>query len=271
MLAYFPSMILWSAIAVKDTTMTFLVIACLSACAELKRSFNPVWLLLTALPIAACQPIRFYMVYFLSFSVVTSLFMERGARLATAVPRQLMLVVFGIGLLVFVGVFGSAQAGAEQMTFERVSEFRQSMAASANSGFAVDTDVSTPGRALAFMPYGIIMLLFSPFPWQLSSMRATFALPEMMVWWWMIPSLWAGLRFVLKYRLTSCSPILLFAVTLTCAYSLMHGNVGSGFRQRAQIFVFLFIFAALGQFLKRAQARGVDQAMLLEGNLPVNG
>jgi hypothetical protein len=262
--AYIPSLILWSAVAAKDTVMTLLVVVCLSYCVELKRNFSPINLLFTVLPIAACQPIRFYMVYFLSFSVVVSLFLERGGKLVTAMPKQLLIIAGGVALLILVGVFGSAQAGLEEATLERVSQFRAGMAATANSGFAHDVDVSTPGGALLFMPYGITMLLFAPFPWQLTSMRAAFALPEMLVWWSMVPALWKGLKFVLRYRLTTCSPILIFAVTLTCVYSLMHGNIGSGFRQRAQIFVFLFIFASLGSYLKRAEKTGVDQGELLE-------
>jgi hypothetical protein len=52
-------------------------------------------------------------------------------------------------------------------------------------------------------------------------------------------------------------------VTLTCAYSLVHGNVGSAFRQRAQIFVFLFIFASLGWYQKRCRQASVSDQLLL--------
>src|SRR5581483_11179184 len=41
LVAYVPSMILWSSIAVKDPIMAFLAIACLSGCVELKRRFTP--------------------------------------------------------------------------------------------------------------------------------------------------------------------------------------------------------------------------------------
>jgi hypothetical protein len=43
-----------------------------------------------------------------------------------------------------------------------------------------------------------------------------------------------------------------------CAYSLVHGNVGSGFRQRSQVFVFLFMFTALGWFQKKCTEAGID-------------
>ena len=40
-----------------------------------------------------------------------------------------------------------------------------------------------------------------------------------------------------------------FALTMTLAYSLMHGNIASGFRQRAQIFIILFIYSSYEWYL----------------------
>jgi hypothetical protein len=42
------------------------------------------------------------------------------------------------------------------------------------------------------------------------------------------------------------SPILIFTVMLTFAYSVFQGNVGTAYRQRAQLLVFYFIFVAVG-------------------------
>jgi hypothetical protein len=51
-------------------------------------------------------------------------------------------------------------------------------------------------------------------------------------------------------------------------YALMHGNVGSAFRQRAQIFVFLFIFTAVGQYAKKLKKLGHSPDMLLTDDGP---
>ena len=261
--AFIPSMILWNSIALKDTTVTLLIVVALYSCVLLKRQFSLFAFAGTMAPVIAIQPIRFYMIYFLGFAILTSLLIERGVSALTGVPKQMLIAGGALALLVLVGFAGSAQAGMESLSFEQVSSFRHGMATTANSGFAADIDVSTPGRALAFMPLGATMLLFSPFPWQFTSMRAAFAAPEMFIWWALLPSLWRGLRYVLKYRLAECSPMLLFTVTLTGGYSLMQGNIGSGFRQRAQIFVFLFIFTSLGYYLKRCKDRGIDPGVLL--------
>ena len=41
----------------------------------------------------------------------------------------------------------------------------------------------------------------------------------------------------------------MFTVMLTFAYSVFQGNVGTAYRQRAQLLVFYFIFVAVGYVL----------------------
>jgi Na+(H+)/acetate symporter ActP len=48
-------------------------------------------------------------------------------------------------------------------------------------------------------------------------------------------------------------PILLFTTMITIAYSLFQGNVGTAYRQRAQILVFHFIFVSVGYVLLKEQ------------------
>jgi hypothetical protein len=132
---------------------------------------------------------------------------------------------------------------------EQLNRSRQDLASSAQSGFGRDVDVSTTGGALMTIPTGLVYLLFAPFPWQLGSLRQSLTLPEMIVWWAAFPLLILGVWFSLKYRLRQMSPILVFTSMLTLAYSVFQGNVGTAYRQRAQVLVFYFIFVAVGSVL----------------------
>jgi hypothetical protein len=71
-------------------------------------------------------------------------------------------------------------------------------------------------------------------------------LPEMIIWWSSIPLLVVGLWFTLKHRLREVTPILIFTSLLTLCYSILQGNVGTAYRQRAQLLVFYFVFVAIG-------------------------
>lgn len=258
-----PSMILWSSVASKDVLMSLLILVALDSCVAIKRRFSLAATAGIVFSLLAIQPVRFYMVYFLGFAILTSLFLERGVSLVSGVYKQLIVGGLFVALLVLAGFSGRAQSGLENISFARVSGFRHGMAANANSGFDTDVDISTPGKALVFLPLGVAELLLGPFPWQMGSLRALMAAPETFYWWLLFPGTVRSMWWMFRKRFSATSPLLLFAVIMTLAYSLMHGNLGSGFRQRNQIFVILFIFASLGVYRSRALRAGVDPELLL--------
>jgi hypothetical protein len=261
--ALVPSMILWSSVAMKDVIMSFLILIGLTSSVAFKRRASFWSMAGIAGSIAAMQPVRYYMVYFLGFAIVVSLFFERGLRMFSGIYKQIVLVLAVVVLLALVGISGNVSDGAATLTLQRLSMFRRGMATTANSGFDASADISTPGGALTLLPLGVAELLLGPFPWQFGSLRALFAVPETIYWWILFPSLLRGLIWSTRQRFAETSPLVLFAVVMTAAYSLMQGNIGSGFRQRSQIFVILFIFASFGLFKKRAERANIDGNLLL--------
>ncbi|PYT09964.1 MAG: hypothetical protein DMF60_01510, partial [Acidobacteria bacterium] len=60
-----------------------------------------------------------------------------------------------------------------------------------------------------------------------------------------------GLWFTIKHRVRQVAPILIFVLLLTLTYSVLQGNVGTAYRQRAQLLIFYFVFVAAGFVLVR--------------------
>ena len=77
------------------------------------------------------------------------------------------------------------------------------------------------------------------------------ALPETLVWYALMPAFVRGLTYGLKREFRAVMPIVVFAVSLTLAYALMQGNVGTAYRQRTQVTMFFFIFMGVGIAEKR--------------------
>ena len=155
-----------------------------------------------------------------------------------------------------------ANVQLEQYTdLSRIQRSRADAAGSAESGFARETDVSTTSGALAAIPIGTLYLLFAPFPWQLTSLRSSITMPEMIIWWASFPAMILGFWFAIKYRFRPVLPILIFTSMLTIAYSVFQGNVGTAYRQRAQLLVFYFIFVAVGFVLlkERSENRKISR------------
>jgi hypothetical protein len=121
------------------------------------------------------------------------------------------------------------------------------------SGFGQQHDVSTPTGALATLPVGLVYLLFAPFPWSISGLRQALVAPETLVWYALMPAFVRGVTLGLKKQFSAIMPIVVFAVSLTVAYALMQGNIGTAYRQRTQITMFFFIFMAVGVVQKRRQ------------------
>jgi hypothetical protein len=257
--AFYPSLVLWSAQGLKDGPIVFFLALTILATLRLGKKITAIHLIVVVLALFGVLAFRFYVFYMLLAAIGGAFIIGMRPVTAQSLVRQFVVIIF-LGLsLTYLGITRYAVVQYEAYgSLERVQISRQDAATSAQSGFAKDVDVSTTRGALLTIPIGIVYLLFAPFPWQLASLRQSLTLPEMVVWWASFPLLILGLWFSVKHRLRQMSPILIFTSMLTLAYSVFQGNVGTAYRQRAQLLVFYFVFVAVGTVLlleKREERR----------------
>lgn len=257
--AFYPSLVLWSSQGLKDAPIVFFLAVSILATLKLSKKLSLVYLMVLAASLFGVLAFRFYVFYMLGAAIAGAFLIGMRAVTAQSIVRQFVVVIF-LGLsLTYLGVTRYASAQFETYgSLESVQRSRQDAATSAESGFNRDVDVSTTSGALSTIPVGMVYLLFAPFPWQLASLRQSITLPEMVIWWLSFPLLILGVWFTVKHRLRQMSPILIFTSMLTLAYSVFQGNVGTAYRQRAQLLVFYFIFVAVGAVLlkeKREERR----------------
>jgi Dolichyl-phosphate-mannose-protein mannosyltransferase len=250
--AFFPSLVLWSSQGLKDGPIVFLLALSILATLKLGEQLTLKYFFILSLSLISLLSMRFYIFYMMVAAVAGSLAIGMQRASAQSVLRQ-SVVIIGLGLaLTWFGVIRYANLQFERYgNLEAVQRSRADAAQTAKSGFATDVDVSTSEGALTAIPIGLVYLLFAPFPWQLASLRQIITLPEMIVWWCSFPLLVMGIWFAIKYRLRQIFPIIIFTIMLSLAYSVFQGNVGTAYRQRAQLLVFYFIFVAVGFVLVR--------------------
>jgi hypothetical protein len=269
---FFPSMILWSSVTVKDTLMVFLLVLGMNSAMRLSQRLSLFHVLVIGGVLSAMLTIRFYMFYMTALAIFLSLTIFSVRRAGRGVMSQLLLAGALTLLVAFLGLQNELQSNLLYFDFSNVSRLRSNLASTSNSGWQGDADVSSPAKAIAFAPLGLLFLLFSPFPWQFTGLRPLLTLPEMLLWWSLTPAWVRGFRYALGSRLSELRPVLVFTVILSLAYSTVHGNVGVAFRQRSQIMIFLFLLAALGLHLKRLRAAGApDAAVEAEWRRPEPG
>jgi len=245
-MAFFPQMLFWSAGMYKDPAVLLCIAVSMFAVLRLRDAFSPGMAALLGLAAVGLLSLRFYIFYFVALAALgTFVFGRRGP----IVPR---LASYGLVLAVLVGAFTFAvkretlEMQRAFMTLDQMQVTRTDQAMWGKSAYGTQYDVSTLGGALQALPIGLAYLLFAPFPWAITSVRQLLVLPETLVWYALMPAFVWGLTYSVRQRFRDVLPILVFTVTLTVAYALMQGNVGTAYRQRTQVTMFFFVFMAVG-------------------------
>lgn len=256
LMAFFPGMVFWSAGMYKDPAILLCIALSMYAVVQLREAVSPPMLVLFIAAVLALMTLRFYIAYFVVFATLSSfVFSRRGPLLQRLLSYGLL-----VGALAAVFNFAVRQETVEQqgtfMTLERLQVTRNDQAILGQSAFGREYDVSTPGGAIVALPVGLIYLLFAPFPWAVTGARQALVLPEMLVWYGLMPAFVTGLAHAIRRQLGDVLPILAFALSLTLAYALMQGNVCTAYRQRTQVTMFFFLFMGVG-LVERAKQKAV--------------
>jgi len=245
-IALFPSMALWSSQVLKDGVVIFFLVLTLCVVSRLQKRFSFAYLALLFFCIAGISAFRFYILFALVPAIIAGFVIDPQKSVRYLVVRTggfLLIAVF----LSYLGFSNSIEKslGTEGYTLDRLSANRQYLA-TADSGFGRDLDVRTAQGLSVALPVGFTYLMFAPFPWDVTNFRQSVTIPEVLVWWSLIPFLIYGLWYTIRHRLRHAIAILLFLFILTITYSISQGNVGTAYRQRSQIQVFYFVFISVG-------------------------
>lgn len=244
--AFLPGSIIWTSQMLKDGIIVFFLVLSLTLVIKLRDRFSWIKVSLLVGSIFGVLAFRFYVFYFVAFATVAGLFIGVSDSLRSVVQRVVIITLVA-GSLAYLGVGGIAQGDIERYgSLDRVQASRSNLAGSAASGYGTEQNVSTIGGVLSVLPIGFAYLMFAPFPWEAANLRQAITLPDSLFWWALFPIAMYGLWFTLRNRLREVLPIVVFIATMTFAYSVFQGNVGTAYRQRLQIQIFLFIFFGIG-------------------------
>lgn len=246
-LCFFPSMILWSSQTIKEPVVIFLEVLGIYCCVRLRRAgFSIMYLVISIICIVLMIPFRFYAAYVTGAAIVISSIIpnaEQGKVKIGPIIGTLLLLAF----LVSSGVLATKSASTEGLDIEYIQNYRKNVAVG-GSGVHVNVDLHTPGGMGIAVVVGALHLLLAPFPWQLGGgARVLMVFPEQLFWWYLF--FWGvipGLRATIKARFFEVLPILVFLMGFGLLYSVLFGNVGLAYRQRAQLLPGLLIFASVG-------------------------
>jgi hypothetical protein len=258
LVAYFPSLVLWSALNIRDGLAALVVLVIIWHTLSLKTAFSLPSVLMLVGGMILIGMIRDYMFPLMAGAVLVGMTL---ADTKTA-PRSL-LAMLALAVVIMT-VYNQTHAGArfvEDTSLSDLQDLRKFSAIGANSSYLTDVDISTPLGALFFLPIGIAYFLLSPFPWQVGGLKHLIPMPEMLFWYSLVPMVWLGIRTLLRERFTLAIVLLLGCIFPTIGYGLGSSNVGTAYRHRGQIMPGLLIFAAAGLALRERERRRLAEEM----------
>ena len=262
--AIFPAFIIRSGQLLKDGLIVFLLVLAMTMVLQLQQKLSYPAVAVLVLSMFGIMSLRFYIFYMVAAAVVGSFIIGTSNSAQSVVRRTAVLALIAVGLTYF-GVIRTASLDfARYGNLDALQRSRMDQARSAQSGYGEDIDVSTTEGALSALPVGFTYLMLAPFPWEMTSLRQLISLPEVLLWWATIPLMIFGLTYTIRHRLRTAFPIMIFSLMLTLAYSIFQSNVGTAYRQRTQIQVFLFMFTAVGLTLRKEGRE--NKKLLLERN-----
>lgn len=265
--AIMPGFLIWSALTVKETWLILFQISTFYVIWKFSRQRNPLVMIAQIAVIGGLMALtlgfRFYAVNSLAVGIVMTLFCcwSRWPKRAAG---------FGIVLLALF-YFSAASLGyvsfdVASITASRLAEldsFRTNISDASqegtNSAVTFDFDTTTLEGTILMLGAGSIYLLLSPFPWQINSVGQLAALPDVLLWWWLVfKFILPGIRYGWwRYQALTIS-LAAFILPLFLFYAFIFGNVGLAYRQRAQLMPFMLVFAAAGYEMRERKQRSSE-------------
>lgn len=256
-----PALVIWSSQLLKDGLLVFLLVTTMTLVLELQKKIRISAVIMLILALVGILSLRFYIFYMVMVAVCGSFVIGFTTSTKSIVRGIVLLGAIGLGLTYF-GAGQDATAGLEVFgNLERIQQTRAGLTG-VTSGFGREMDVSTTEGAISTIPIGLYFLMFAPFPWHAENFRQAITIPDVLAWWALLPFGVLGLVYTIRYRLRNAFPILVFSLLLLLGYALFQGNVGTAYRQRTQVQVFLFILIGVGWtvFKEQRENKGIERA-----------
>ena len=240
-----PGLFLWTSQLMREAGMLFLLAAVLNCAIRLVERISPAPLILLISALILAFTFRAWVALIVAAGVLVGLAVGHrqvvaglGTGLSTLIIAAVIMLASGLGY--------SGYKTAIDVDLQQANVVRKDLAYSGRTGYEAEVDISTTRGALRYLPRGIVSFVAGPFPWTIREARQLPFVPDMLVWWMLLPSLWVGFRTAGDMVGRRRWLVVLPAVGVILFMSLALGNFGTVVRERLQVIVLVVPLIALG-------------------------
>jgi len=243
--AFWPSLFSWSTQNLKEPLSIFLIAILIWAIVQLKIKFRFYLLFLIILSSIALKELRmvsFAIFYAVVFPISLILFLWK---------RNKVLFIFLIACAsLIVGVLinnylTKTYSYSPMAIIEYMYKMR-TYRAYGNTAFLANLDITNPVIFMFFAPIALLVAWLAPFPWQIGSMSQIAAVPEMLVYYLLLPAMFSGWGFIARHKIRIGGIIGVYIFIMMLVLAFIEGNIGTLFRHRAMVLPFMFVLIGIG-------------------------
>lgn len=253
-----PGLFLWTSLLMKEPTMLLLLAIAANCAVRLVDRMSLASLSLLTMSLLLAFTVRAWVGLAVAAGFVAAIAIS-SRHLIRGVGNGLSAVVIVAAMMVGSGVGYSGYQTAINADLATANDVRTDLSTSAATGYDTTADISSAGAALSYLPRGMVNFVFGPMPWQIQGARQLPFVPDLLVWWALLPSLWLGLRSSRRLVGKRTLLVILPALTAVVLMSLALGNFGTVVRERLQMLVLIVPLIALGlaeRSARRSPAEG---------------
>ncbi|MGE3272054.1 MAG: hypothetical protein AB7P40_25090, partial [Chloroflexota bacterium] len=250
--AFWPSMLLWSVLNLKDVMVVVLIATIMFLAIRFARRPGLVVAGSLLVAFAMMENLRLYIFYAFGWLAPVAFFFVNRApwkrRLATG------LALWGAILVIMVGMnAGNQWLGLRYLTDKRLEALHGSAsygAGAAETGIELTEKLNRyeGGWAIQMRNVPIVLpyVLWAPFPWKATRARDFAAIPETLAWYGLQALSVLALVVYGRSRWRDFFLPVVYAGGLVLVFSVIEGNVGTIYRHRVMLLPAAFPLAAMG-------------------------
>lgn len=242
--AFWPSLFMWSIQNLKESLCIFLIAMLIWPMVQLKVKFRFYLVFLIILASIALKELRmvsFTIFYVVIFPVSLILFLWKKNK----VLFIFLLLLVGISSTVIISNYLKNSSTLGYSSLEYINYMRK-VRAYGNTAFLPNLDITNPVIFIFFVPVALLVAWLAPFPWQIGSASQIIALPEMLLYYLLLPAMFSGWKFIIRHKIREGGIICIYIFTMMLVLAFVEGNIGTLFRHRAMVLPFMFILVGIG-------------------------